>query len=130
MDHIFGDSHDIAFGANTTPKAKNFNTPVSQEQKPRHIQHDDFADLSDTPVPQRTRTSAPAPRRAPVQSSATPRVERPRTERAAPVVRPQHAAPLPEKSATIPLASLIDGMKSSFLPREEDTSVLRVVALS
>ncbi|MFZ2255826.1 MAG: hypothetical protein WAW59_08160 [Patescibacteria group bacterium] len=37
---------------------------------------------------------------------------------------------LPEASNIPALTRLIDGMKPSFLPREEDTSVMRMVPLS
>lgn len=49
-----------------------------------------------------------------------------------PVRRPQPPRnnPVPETNHLPPLVRLIDGMKPSFLPREEDTTTMRLIAIS
>jgi hypothetical protein len=111
MDHIFGDSQDIDFGS----------TPSRPAPAPRSI---------DRILPARGTTSAreSAPMRAP-----TPRVSHP-----APVVPPRERAPrppvgdfAPSPQSTLPaLTRLVGGMKSSFLPIEDDSSTVRLVSLS
>lgn len=145
MDHIFGDSHDIAFGA--TSNSRTPHTPVTPTDEPRArtTRTDDFGDL-DGSAPTRPQTRPPAPRaasprhtepREPRPFTPRPPVDAPRTEMRAPrpqierAERPvQRATTAPEAPTTPALRRLIDGMKSSFLPREDDTSVVRMVALS
>ena len=72
--------------------------------------------------------------------SADPRpsvVREPRPTRLEPIEKPrpiervQKVSTITPETTNIPtLTRLIDGMKSSFLPREEDASVLRLVVLS
>lgn len=127
MDHIFGDSHDIAFGAKTP--AQQSNQPSNDKTSTRKVHHDDFGDLDASP-----RTLVRAPRSV---QSRPPVVREPRVAPSEPIQRPRpterapRAATIAPEPTNIPtLTRLIDGMKSSFLPREEDTSVVRLVALS
>lgn len=71
---------------------------------------------------------APTPR-PPVDAPRPPmRAPRPQIER---TERPvQRATAAPEAPTTPALRRLIDGMKSSFLPREDDTTVTRMTVLS
>jgi hypothetical protein len=143
MDHIFGDSHDIAFGA---ASSRTPHTPDTPEPRARVMRTDDFGDL-DGSTPARPQTRTPAPRATsprPVEAAREPRpftprplVDAPRPEVRTPrpqierTERPvQRATAAPEAPTTPALRRLIDGMKSSFLPREEDTTVTRMTVLS
>jgi hypothetical protein len=42
MDHIFGDSHDIAFGANTPVKSTSTTPAPKSTVSARKVHHDDF----------------------------------------------------------------------------------------
>ncbi len=105
MDHIFGDSDDISFGSGASSRTSP--APVS------------------TPSSHEARAPRPlAPRPTP-RANISPR----------PIREPSPArSPLPTEPAIIDntpaLSRLIAGMKSSFLPREEDTTSVRIVALS
>lgn len=95
-------------------------TPATQ-RAPLPVHQDDFQDLEDHKAPVRT---APTVTRASIQAArpAAPLAAR----------RPQAARPVPvaEASPLPALVRLIDGMKPSFLPREEDTTVMRLVPIS
>jgi hypothetical protein len=108
MDHIFGDSDDISFGS----------------AKPQDA-------LTETP---RARPVV-AVHRSPVSRSASSHSYQTGTKSIrdnAP--RPRQTSSHTQEPAIIDntpaLTRLIAGMKSSFLPREDDTSVIRVVSLS
>ena len=100
MNHIFGDSHDITFGDKKSP---------NQSPKAEKFEH----------VPQKKQHPIASERR-PSQSGSPHRPNTPRPT-------PSH---VPEVAPKLPLEKLIDGMKSSFLPKEEDPSVMRMVILS
>lgn len=133
MDHIFGDSHDIAFGNNPASWAKpahsaSVQTPITRQEhsRPRQVQHDDFGDLEPTSQSSRPPRPVPVARVAPPTRTPAPaREARPQTQQ-----RLERPVALPEASNIPALTRLIDGMKPSFLPREEDTSVMRMVPLS
>lgn len=144
MDHIFGDSHDIAFGA-TPARPTHVPATPTPESRARTTRTDDFGDL-DAPGTSRPAMRPPAPRAAsprPVEAreprpfAPRPPQDAPRPEMRAPrpqierTERPvQRATAAPEAPTTPALRRLIDGMKSSFLPREDDTSVTRMTVLS
>lgn len=100
MDHIFGDTDDIAFGASSQghSQQKNQNTQPTPRQAPRR---------ENTPRSQERRPVA-----KPV------RTHRP-VESAQPII--------PELD---PLSRLVTSMKPSFLPKEEDINAIRVVTFS
>ena len=100
MNHIFGDSHDITFGDKKSP---------NQSPKAEKFEH----------VPQNKQHSVGAERRI-SQPSPSPRPNTPRPA----------SSHVPEVAPKLPLERLIDGMKSSFLPKEEDPSAMRMVVLS
>ena len=100
MNHIFGDSHDITFG---DKKSQNQNPKI---EKFEHL-------------PQKKTHPVNTDRRPPQANTSTrPVTPRPPTPHVSEVV------------FKLPLEKLIDGMKSSFLPKEEDPSVMRMVILS
>jgi hypothetical protein len=112
MDHIFGDSDDISFGS-TWAHGSSMNLSVTR------------TDRSTTP-----RTSTPRPMHPANGGTRPPRdafIPRP------PVPRPPRPS-LPAEPAIIDttpaLSRLIAGMKSSFLPREDDMTSVRIIALS
>ena len=114
MDHIFGDSDDISFGSTGTGGSSNI---VSE---PRH-----------------ERTNAPAPRpaasRHPSQTSAGSHQPRDNFNPRPPASRPPRPVTPAEPAmidTTPALSRLIAGMKSSFLPREEDMTSVRIITLS
>ncbi len=130
MDHIFGDSHDIAFGANTPVKSTSTTPAPKSTVSARKVHHDDFWDLDvsprPSPKPPRSTTAVRPPMIHEPRLVRTQTPEKPRmTDRP---LRPASVTPDPINIPT--LTRLIDGMKSSFLPREEDTSVVRLVSLS
>lgn len=100
MDHIFGDTDDIAFGASSQSHAqqKNQNTRSAPKQTFRR---------EDTPRSQEKR----------------PVVKPARTHRPVESVQPV----IPELD---PLTRLVTSMKPSFLPKEEDINAVRVVTFS
>lgn len=134
MDHIFGDSHDIAFGAKSpTPVHPATGSSQREATHTHKVYHDDFGDLESGSRPQVVHRPAPVVR--PVREHVgTPRPPRPvRSEtpgREQAPVRAPRPMPVPEATTTPVLSRLIDGMKPSFLPREEDAGVLRMVILS
>ncbi|NRH21253.1 hypothetical protein HOO68_04370 [Candidatus Gracilibacteria bacterium] len=113
MDHIFGDSHDIDFGSGS-PSDATILKPNAGIEKQERIPHKNIV---------RNNT----PRFTPNSNTGT----RPGRD-----ARPTSARPplLPVEPAfvdtTPALTRLIAGMKSSFLPREDDTMNVRIVALS
>jgi hypothetical protein len=82
-----------------------------------------------SPRPVEAREPRPFAPRPPVDAPRPEmRAPRPQIERAERPV--QRATTAPEAPTTPALRRLIDGMKSSFLPREEDASVTRMTVLS
>ncbi len=105
MDHIFGDSDDIDFGS--TPIASRSSVSPSLSQPDRQV----------------VSLRAPVPRLSP-RPDTLPRVSRAPAPRIAPSLEPAFIDKTPA------LSRLIAGMKPSFLPRDEDTSSMRIIALS
>ena len=111
MDHIFGDSDDISFWSpSSTPTPRPTARVVST---PSH-------DRDDTRPSHTPRPSAPRPDAA----SRPPREYTPRPP------RPVQSSEPAIVDTTPALSRLIAGMKSSFLPREDDMTALRIVSLS
>jgi hypothetical protein len=112
MDHIFGDSQDIDFGS----------TP-SRPMTP--------------PAPRSIDRILPARGTTPMREPAPMRTPAPRSPHPTPVAPPRERAPRPPvgdfspspQSTLPPLTRLVGGMKSSFLPIEEDSSTVRLVSL-
>ena len=102
MDHIFGDSDDISFGSGMP------GTPSSPRRETAPVERA-HASRSFSQKP----AFVPRPPRAP---------------------EPRKRAPVSYEPAVLDttpaLSRLIAGMKSSFLPREEDMSTVRMVSLS
>ena len=85
MDHIFGDSHDIAFGANPAPARPTRPAPTHDTEQPkRKVHHDDFGDL-DPVTADRPARVAP---RAPI-------IREPRAIKAETATKPVSPAPRP-----------------------------------
>ena len=115
MDHIFGDSDDIDFGS--TPSSTSRSSSSSRASVPPALSQPDR---------QMFAPRTPAPRLA-------PRAEAPSRPAREYTPRPPRAPVSTEPAVldtTPALTRLIAGMKSSFLPREEDTMSMRIVALS
>ena len=113
MDHIFGDSDDIDFGLTPSSDRSPSRTPASQGTLAQPADRQMFAPRNQAPrIAPRTNT-ATSPSRA---------------------ISPRTRSPIPTDPAIIdntpPLSRLIAGMKSSFLPREEDMMTVRIIALS
>lgn len=102
MDHIFGDSDDISFGSNGSTQARS-----PRESQPARAPRESF--------------SRPAPVSRPPRESQPVRPSRPRSTQS-------HDVTIVDNTPA--LSRLIAGMKSSFLPREEDSADIRLVALS
>lgn len=113
MDHIFGDSHDIAFGG----KAQSGESPRPSVRPERRVHQDDFQDLA----PVRPHSVRPPKPRQQVSVQNEHRTSAPLRKDTPPQV---------EQAPLLPLARLVDGMKPSFLPKEEDTNIVRLIALS
>ncbi len=116
MDHIFGDSDDIDFGS-TPSSASHSSSSSSRSAIPPVLSQPDRPMFA---------PRTPAPRlvtRADMQS-------RPAREYTPRPPRPLQATEPAVIDTTPALTRLIAGMKSSFLPREDDTSSIRVIALS
>ena len=108
MDHIFGDSDDISFGSGAVRSSFTPSAPVSSSHEVRTPR---------TPTPRSVpRANVPSPRPTRESSSLPSRSSVP----AEPAIIDNTPA----------LSRLIAGMKSSFLPREEDMTSVRIVALS
>ncbi len=118
MDHIFGDSDDIDFGS--TPSSASRSSSSSSS----------------------SRSATPPALSQPDRESFAPRTIAPRlalrsdtqSRPAREFVPRSHRAPVSSEptilDTTPALTRLIAGMKSSFLPREDDTTSMRIVALS
>lgn len=109
MDHIFGDSDDISFGSS---KPQDIWSSVTHTRPTTVSNHRPSVSRS---APSNFYPSATKPAR-----DNTPR----------PRLTPSYIQEPAVIDNTPALSRLIAGMKASFLPREEDTSVVRVVALS
>ena len=118
MDHIFGDSDDIDFGSTPSSASRSSSSSSSSRSATPPV-------LSQPDRPMFA-PRTPAPRLAPrADTQARPAREyTPRPPRAPVSTEPAVLDTTPA------LTRLIAGMKSSFLPREDDTSSIRVIALS
>jgi hypothetical protein len=121
MDHIFDDTHEIAFGSTKQPSPSHTWENLTTWRK---IAHDDFTDLHPDTRSHHT-TMSPQGRSSIVRPQAPSR----RVHSPQPPTRSMQDT-APEPIALPSLTRLIEGMKSSFLPREEDSSVMRMIALS
>jgi hypothetical protein len=113
MDHIFGDSHDIAFGgtkSNPPPTGKTRNStshaPESQSSTREY-------------APRKSDQSSQRRNDAPPKRNFGGMYDRGTTPK-----------PLPNFDEVPPLTRLIQGMKSSFFPKEDDAAVVQMVPLS
>lgn len=123
MDHIFGTSHDIDFGASDKkPLSKIQNNTRNDSVRSRS--QDNFLDLESPEKIQRKKTFAEKRRESPI--SSIPSSQKRDTKTAQVISESQ----IGDIKSTPPLSRLIDGMKPSFLPKEEDTNVVRLVILS
>ncbi len=114
MDHIFGDSDDIDFGSTLSSVSRSSSHSASAQSRSR----------DDAPAPRVLAPRTPALSRVDAIASRPPREHIPRPSRAPVSLEPAILDTTPA------LTRLIAGMKSSFLPREEDTMSMRVIALS
>lgn len=123
MDHIFGTSHDIDFGASDKkPLSKIQNNTRNDSVRSRS--QDNFLDLESPEKIQRKKTFAEKRRESPI--SLIPSSQKRDTKTAQVISESQ----IGDIKSTPPLSRLIDGMKPSFLPKEEDTNIVRLVILS
>lgn len=129
MDHIFGDSHDIAFGAKSPSKAPSSNDTPKEALTPRgNFQHDDFGDLE--PSSWAHKIDRPVRTQNPIAQPSWPSKNPSKTNTHHTTSSQQRSLPISDGSSTPVLTRLTEGMKSSFLPREEDTTIVRIVVLS
>jgi len=115
MDHIFGDSDDIDFGSSSSKSHPASSSSAHSSSAPALSRPDRQMFVARTPAP-RLATHTPTPVR---DRDITPRAP--------------HRPPSSDTTSTQAppaLSRLIASMKSSFLPREDDASSVRIVSLS
>lgn len=128
MDHIFGDSDDIDFGSTPssvsarararTPLSR---TPLTHSGQPsRHSAHQSDRSIHRHTSHMDQRTDTRSLRSEPSNPTT---LEHSNT-------RTSQYSNIPTAPTTPALSRLISGMKSSFLPREDDMSTMRMIALS